>query len=115
MKTTCLSTAWILAALTSLIIVGGRASLLTAQENERFPQTSQDAMWGYRSPALYRIIPRPATHANKDESNTATVQPVVIESKPAAPYAYGWFGTKPSPQWYRQFGHQKAYTQWTLR
>ncbi len=34
---------------------------------------------------------------------------------PKVPYAYGWFGTDPSANWTRHFGHQKAYTQWSRR
>ncbi len=74
-----------------------------------------DAMWGYRAPTQYTIIPRPATHFNKGEPNTAVVSVPNIRSRPSEPYAYGWFGAKPSPQWSRQFGFHKAYTQWTLK
>ena len=74
-----------------------------------------DGMWGFKAPVHYEILPRPATHSHKSQPN-AFVAPVrKIESTPNQQYAYGWFGAKPSPHWYRQFGHQKAYTQWTLR
>jgi len=74
-----------------------------------------DAMWGYRTPATYFILPRPASHRHKNQPNTYQTPVNPVESKPIEPYAYGWFGTKYSPQWHRQFGHQKDYTQWTLK
>ncbi|MGE0755853.1 MAG: hypothetical protein AB7F89_01360 [Pirellulaceae bacterium] len=34
----------------------------------------------------------------------------------AAPsYAYGWFGAHPHPQWSRQFGYYRNYTQWSRK
>ncbi len=36
-----------------------------------------------------------------------------IATKPATPYAYGWFGAEPTNQWSRQFGAQRRYTQWS--
>ena len=74
-----------------------------------------DSMWGYRAPMAYEILPRPTSHFRKGQPHSVVSPANPIESKPAQPYAYGWFGTKYSPQWYRQFGHQSAYTQWTLR
>ena len=74
-----------------------------------------DAMWGYKAPASYLILPRPANHFNTAQTHSYAQPRNPVESKPIQPYAYGWFGTKYSPQWNRQFGHQSAYTQWTLK
>jgi len=74
-----------------------------------------DSMWGYRAPMAYQILPRPTSHFSKGQPHSTVAPANSIESKPTQPYAYGWFGTKYSPQWHRQFGHQSAYTQWTLR
>jgi len=74
-----------------------------------------DSMWGYRAPMAYQILPRPTSHSSKRQPHSAVSPANPVESKSAQPYAYGWFGTKYSPQWHRQFGHQSAYTQWTLR
>ena len=85
------------------------------QDTVAAPPQNLDGMWGFQAPAQYTILPRPATHTNKGLSNISTPPVANIQSRPTQPYAYGWFGTKPSPQWSRQFGHQKAYTQWTLK
>jgi hypothetical protein len=85
----------------------------TAAQAEQPP--FQDAMWGRPSPLQYTILPRPATKHNRQDPNTYKAPPTQITSKPSEPYAYGWFGGTPSPHWHRQFGHQNAYTQWTLR
>ena len=85
------------------------------QENARNLSSNTDGMWGFQTPSPYKILPRTVTHSNKGQPNTSLPVASNIESKPMQPYAYGWFGTKSSPQWSRQFGHQKAYTQWTLR
>jgi hypothetical protein len=98
-----------------LILVFSSPTIALAQESPQDAQNAVDGMWGYRAPIPYTIIPRPKTHFNKDEPNTAVPAKNNIQSKPTQPYAYGWFGTKPSPQWSRQFGYQRAYTQWTLR
>ena len=74
-----------------------------------------DAMWGYRAPVAYQILPRPAGHLQKEREHVYVAPTNPIESKHTQPYAYGWFGTKASPHWSRQFGHQSAYTQWTLK
>ena len=29
------------------------------------------------------------------------------------PYAYGWFGAKPYPQWSRHSGYYRNYTEWS--
>jgi hypothetical protein len=90
------------------------AGVVTAQDGLVQGGTSVDAMWGHPAPS-YLILPRPLTHANKGQPHTYVAPKNPIESKPASPYAYGWFGTKPSPHWHRQFGSQNAYTQWTLK
>lgn len=43
-------------------------------------------------------------------------QPAVAPIEPLPPkqaYPYGWFGSKPTPQWKRSFGVSRAYTQWS--
>ena len=77
--------------------------------------SQNDAMWGHQIPVNYKILPRPETKLHQEPTHLYVAPPAMIESKPVEPYAYGWFGAKSSPHWYRQFGHQKAYTQWTLR
>ena len=86
-----------------------------AQEDMPNSSANVDGMWGFKAPVHYEILPRPANHSNKGQPNTYAAPLRKIESTPTQQYAYGWFGAKPSPHWYRQFGHQKAYTQWTLR
>jgi len=31
------------------------------------------------------------------------------------PYAYGWFGANPRPQWSRHFGYYRNYSEWSAR
>ena len=74
-----------------------------------------DAMWGYKAPASYQILRRPTSHDAIASLHAHGRSKSTVETKPVHPYAYGWFGTQYSPQWSRQFGYQKAYTQWTLK
>ena len=99
----------------SLLILASLASIACAQEGMPNSSNRVDGMWGFQTPIHYNILPRPATRSNEGHPNTFVAPITNIESKPIQPYAYGWFGTKKSPQWSRQFGYQKAYTQWTLR
>lgn len=41
--------------------------------------------------------------------STPHSQPVVV---PAQSYPYGYFGARGRPQWQRQFGIHRTYTQW---
>ncbi len=63
----------------------------------------------------YRIVPRPLPeHIGKHLPYSTTNQPSApaqLESRATGPYAYGWFGTKPSPEWSRHFGFSRRYTQ----
>ncbi|MEQ1829060.1 MAG: hypothetical protein ABL921_24065 [Pirellula sp.] len=103
----------------SIVIYTVMAAKLELQAQEAIARDavapSIDGMWGYSAPTNYKILPRPATHANKKDQHTYAASPSAIESRPVQPYAYGWFGTKPSPQWYRSFGNRKTHTQWTLK
>lgn len=50
------------------------------------------------------------------QSKHAQPQPIVLETTaPRQIYAYGWFGSNPTPSWGRHFGTNKNYTQWTRR
>jgi hypothetical protein len=41
-------------------------------------------------------------------------QPVVLQPlPPQEAYAYGWFGSNPTPIWNRHFGYFKSFTQWS--
>jgi hypothetical protein len=82
---------------------------------------AEDALWGVvtaNSPT-YRIVPRPLPeHTGKHLPYSTTLQPSekpIYESRPTTPYAYGWFGPRPSPHWSRHFGYQQRYTQWSLK
>ena len=97
------------------IVFVGASSFGYAQEGGTESPRMLDGVWGSQAPAAYKILPRPATHHNRNQPHTNTPTTNTIHSQPVHPYAYGWFGTKPSPQWSRQFGYQKSYTQWTLR
>ncbi len=76
--------------------------------------------WGNRSggapstgPAssVYHVLPRAGHHLHHSTEN-----PFEIRQQPTkSPYAYGWFGSNPSPSWGRHFGHSRNYTQWTRR
>lgn len=58
--------------------------------------------------------PSRAPYQTLPKANTAAARP--IDQLPAkVPYAYGWFGSNPSPQWSRQFGSSRAFTQWTRK
>jgi hypothetical protein len=72
-----------------------------------------DAMWGYAAPTPYKILQRPASITNHDSPHRSVPTPPPMESRPSSPYAYGWFGGKPSPKKARQFGYFNSYTQWT--
>lgn len=67
----------------------------------------------------YRIVPRPLPeHVGKHLPYSTTNQPAPsanLESRSTGPYAYGWFGAKPSPDWSRHFGYSRRYTQWSLK
>jgi len=91
------------------------SSCLSAQENRTDPSNANDGIWGYRTPTSYTILTRPPKRFEKDSKHTTLSHPSTLQSKAVQPYAYGWFGTQPTPHWYRQFGTQQAYTQWTLR
>ena len=57
----------------------------------------------------YRTLARPGGSA-------ATSERVILNQLPEkATYAYGWFGSNPTPIWGRHFGHSKNFTQWTQR
>jgi hypothetical protein len=105
--------------LISLALALGLATHAYGQDESLKPSSTNvvnvDGMWGFQSAATYKVLPRPKSHSNKGQPNTYVAPRNPIESKPMQPYAYGWFGTKPSPHWHRQFGAQAEYTQWTLR
>jgi hypothetical protein len=69
--------------------------------------------------ATYRIIPRPLPkHMGKHLPYSTTNQPTApsqLDSIPTQPYAYGWFGPRPTPSWSRHFGYGRRYTQWSLK
>ena len=93
----------------------GLCPICLGQELTQESQAAVDGMWGYRAPIQYTTLPRPPNHLNKDDPNTAVLAGNSIQSRPTQPYAYGWFGTRPAPQWSRQFGYQKAFTQWSFK
>jgi len=75
-----------------------------------------DAMWGFATPPVspptpYQVLARPSHHDLKSSTKNKNK----IETRPAQPYAYGWFGTQPSQHWERSFGTRNSYTQWTLK
>ena len=87
------------------------ASFLFRELPQANADTGRDALWGTPQASHYQTIRQPASKLHsKHAVPTFTVSP-----KTPLPYAYGWFGQKQSPSWYRQFGHQQNYTQWTLR
>lgn len=70
----------------------------------------RESMWG-TSQLHYEVLSRPASKHGDIKPRTSAPQVV----RPVKPYAYGWFGATPSKHWYRQFGHQNSYTQFSLR
>ena len=97
------------------LLLGCSVSIAYAQDSGLESHRMVDGLWGFQTPTSYKILPRPATHSNKNQPHTNVFSANTTHSQPIQPYAYGWFGTKPSPQWSRQFGYQKAYTQWTFK
>ncbi|MFY7876244.1 MAG: hypothetical protein ACOVQM_12415 [Pirellula sp.] len=88
---------------------------LAAQDGQMHG-ASTDAMWGYKAPATYHVLPAPPkSHPLHRASNKHAGPAVQLQSRPTDAYAYGWFGSQPAPQWSRQFGNRNAYTQWTLK
>ncbi len=88
-------------------------SLLSSQASSlgQMPTAAQrDGMWG-TSNIHYETLSRPPVR--KGTAQPRTWAPEVV--RPVAPYSYGWFGSSPSKTWYRQFGHQGAYTNYSLR
>jgi hypothetical protein len=61
----------------------------------------------------YRILQQ--TDARHPPENMPQVAKPLVVAKPVQPYAYGWFGAKPSMHWHRQFGNRRTHTQWTLK
>jgi hypothetical protein len=61
----------------------------------------------------YRILQR-TDSGHFAETLPEPSKPLIL-AKPPQPYAYGWFGSKPSVHWHRQFGNRRSYTQWTLK
>lgn len=61
------------------------------------------------APPVYKTL-------GKLEGRHVPTQPVIQQPLPPQQiYAYGWFGSNPSPIWGRHFGNSKSYTQWTQR
>lgn len=80
--------------------------------------STRDAMWGTSSipdsstpgtPVHYEVLSRPAS--KREPSKPRTWAPEVI--RPVKPYAYGWFGPPDTRSWYRQFGHQHSYVNYS--
>jgi hypothetical protein len=105
----------------ALLVIALTAILLDrnlAAQDGQMHGASTDAMWGYKAPATYRVLPAPPkSHAllRTHNKHTAPAPAVQLQSRPTDAYAYGWFGAQPTPHWSRQFGNRNAYTQWTLR
>jgi hypothetical protein len=60
------------------------------------------------TPPPYLVLSRP--HA------TILHQPYPAAVKvEAQPYPYGYFGAHRTPQWQRQFGYYRRYTQWSQK
>jgi len=98
------------------ILIGGSAFAM-----RETTVVADDSLWGVvtASSPTYRIVPRPLPeHVGKHLAYSTTQQPSEkpnYESRPANPYAYGWFGPQASPQWSRHFGYHQRYTQWSLK
>jgi hypothetical protein len=60
------------------------------------------------TPPPYLILSRPhATILRSPHSPAVKVE--------AQPYPYGYFGAHRAPQWQRQFGYYRRYTQWSQK
>lgn len=84
----------------------------------------RDGLWGTSS-VHYDVLSRPA--GKRESPKPRTWAPEVI--RPVTPYAYGYFGPSGSnshrgasairnssgKSWYRQFGHQHSYVNYSLR
>ena len=94
-----------LVALTVILTVA--PSLSRGDEPLSFPW-GDSANCGADLGSRYQIIARKPKHAPRTQ--------VPIQSlPPKVGYAYGWFGSNPTPQWGRHFGHSKNFTQWSRR
>ncbi len=102
-----------------LFTLYGLLVLLSAQTGKA--QTAVSFPWGgssgkHHQPAPYTGTPPVYRTLGKLEGHHITPQPVVLQAYPQQQaYAYGWFGSNPTPIWGRHFGTGKNYTQWTQR
>jgi hypothetical protein len=84
-------------------------ALVAADQPLAFP-------WGHAR--ANTSVPRSATSAPYQILNTAIgKEPAKIalqQMSPKAGYAYGWFGSNPTPQFTRHLGFHQNYTQWKL-
>lgn len=89
--------------------------------NSANAQTAVAFPWGassgkHHQPAPYTGTPPVYRTLSKLEGHHVTPQPSVLQPYPQQQaYAYGWFGSNPTPIWGRHFGTSKSYTQWTQR
>ena len=86
---------------------------LSAQQPMHFPWSNQSglSMPTPESVNSYHVLPS----VLQERYHRTQVHSVLysVAAKPA--YAYGWFGSNPSPTWGRHFGSSKNYTQWSRR
>jgi hypothetical protein len=83
------------------------------------------AMWPPPAQSPHRVIQQPQWLAPKQAKKrhmhelvhppVATIQAAVIEPGWRQPYAYGFFGAKPTRHPVRHFGYRQDYTQWTWK
>lgn len=92
------------------ILLAGSCTWGMLSTPSRAEEPILEAMWG-TSPLHYEVLRRPANKLGDPKPRTNAPQVV----RPVQPYAYGWFGATPNKHWYRQFGHQSSYTQYSLR
>lgn len=62
---------------------------------------------------ILRSPPAPARHPHHHAPPPPPSAYGIVEE--TRPYAYGWFGAQPKPQWSRHFGYYRNYTEWSAR
>ena len=69
---------------------------------------------GHSAPATPSRPNPPYQTLARPQHSTGQLEPV-SELPAKKSYAYGWFGSNPTPAWGRHFGYSRNFTQWTQR
>ena len=84
------------------------------------PATAQEPSFPW-CPTAHRAAASPGMQPNPVYQTLAKSHQAAGQLEPVAQlpakksYAYGWFGSNPTPTWGRHFGYSRNFTQWTQR